>query len=74
VTETRAGVADGDPFSVDNLPYGSVAESSRQSFTAVRIGGYALNLTHACAAIAPDLAPLFARGTLDGFVAADHPV
>jgi fumarylacetoacetase len=68
------GVADDDPFSVDNLPYGSAADGRGGAFTAVRIGDRALDLSQASAVIAPDLAPLFARGTLDDFLAAGPPV
>jgi fumarylacetoacetase len=64
------GVADEDPFSVGNLPYGSAADGRDGAFAVVRIGDRALDLTSASAEIAPALAPLFARGTLDGLLAA----
>jgi fumarylacetoacetase len=67
------GVADDDPFSVDNLPYGSAADGRGGAFTAVRIGDRALDLTRASFVIEPDLAPLFTRGTLDDLLAAGPP-
>jgi fumarylacetoacetase len=67
------GVADDDLFSVENLPYGSAADRPGGASTVVRIGDRALDLTRASAAIAPELAPLFARGTLDDFLAAGPP-
>jgi fumarylacetoacetase len=67
------GVAEDDPFSVENLPYGSAADGPRGAVTVVRIGDRALDLTRASAAIEPDLAPLFARGTLDDLLAAGPP-
>jgi fumarylacetoacetase len=67
------GVPDDDPFGVDNLPYGSAAGLAGGAFTVVRIGDRALDLSQASAAIEPDLAPLFARGTLDDLLAAGPP-
>lgn len=67
---TWAGVADDDPFGIDNLPYGSVADADGRVFAAVRIGDTVLDLTRACAGVAPGLAPLFADGSLDRFLAA----
>ncbi|HYZ52260.1 MAG TPA: fumarylacetoacetase [Streptosporangiaceae bacterium] len=66
------GVADDDLFSVDNLPYGSAAEAGG-SLAVARIGDYALDLTRASAVITPELAPLFAGGTLDDLLAAGPP-
>jgi fumarylacetoacetase len=67
------GVPDDDPFSVDNLPYGSAAGLTGGAFAVVRIGDRALDLSQGSAAIEPDLAPLFARGTLDDLLAAGPP-
>jgi fumarylacetoacetase len=67
------GVTQDDPFSAENLPYGSAADGRGGAFTVVRIGDRALDLTRASAAIEPDLAPLFASGTLDGLLAAGPP-
>jgi fumarylacetoacetase len=66
-------VPDEDPFGVDNLPYGSAADLTGGAFAVVRIGDRALDLSQAFAAIEPDLAPLFARGTLDGLLEAGPP-
>jgi fumarylacetoacetase len=63
-------VADDDPYSVDNLPYGSAVDAAGRAFAVARIGDRALDLTGAAAALAPDLAPLLARGTLDDLLAA----
>ena len=67
------GVAEDDPFSLENLPYGSAADGDGGAVVVVRIGDRALDLTRAAAAIDPDLAPLFARGTLDDLLAAGPP-
>ncbi len=70
---TWTGVTADDPFSLDNLPYGAAADPGGEVFAAVRIGGYALDLARACARLEPGLLPLFARGTLDDFLAAGPP-
>jgi fumarylacetoacetase len=54
-----------DPFGVDHLPVGVLSHPSHGRFAAVRIGGYALDLSGA-----GDYAPLFAEATLDPFLAA----
>jgi fumarylacetoacetase len=64
------GVPDGDPFSTGNLPYGSAIGRHGRPSAVVRIGDRALDLTQATAVMEPDLAPLFARGTLDDLLAA----
>ena len=64
------GVRDDDPFSADNLPYGSAVDAAGRPFVVARIGDRALDLTAASAVLAPDLAPLLAAGTLDDLLAA----
>lgn len=63
------GLADDDPFGIENLPYGTAAAAGRQ-FAVVRIGRAALDLTAATGELAPGQAPLFADGSLDSFLAA----
>ena len=62
---TWLDVPDDDPFGVDHLPVGVLSHPSHARFAAVRIGGYALDLSGA-----GDYAPLFAEATLDPFLAA----
>ncbi|MCU1658118.1 MAG: fah [Pseudonocardiales bacterium] len=62
---TWLDIADDDPFGVDHLPIGVVTHGDRGRFAAVRIGGYALDLSGA-----GDYARLFSGETLDPFLAA----
>lgn len=54
-----------DPFGLPTLPYGVIGDGP-----AVRIGGWALPLGQATAALLPARADLFAAGNLDRFLAA----
>jgi fumarylacetoacetase len=62
------GVADDDPFGLDNLPYGSNVGPDHHVHTVVRIGAFMLDLTRA--SIATEYQALFERGSLDAFLAA----
>jgi fumarylacetoacetase len=60
-----------DPFGLHVLPYGAFrTASSEQQRVGVAVGAQVLDLTRAAADLAPALAPLFARGTLDRLLAA----
>jgi fumarylacetoacetase len=65
LVSTWLDVPDDNPFGVDHLPVGVLSHPSHGRFAAVRIGGYALDLSGA-----GDYAPLFAEATLDPFLAA----
>jgi fumarylacetoacetase len=60
-------------FGPENLPYGSAIWPDGRRHAVVRIGSSALSLTAATAALAPQLAHLFADGSLDPLLAAGRP-
>ena len=62
MTRCWLGIADDDPWGVDNLPYGAVRAADGRQFAAVRIGEFVLDLSGADT--------LFGAGTLDAFLAA----
>jgi len=61
---------DVDLFGVDNLPYGSAIWPDGRRHAVVRVGASALSLT---ADAPPDVAELFADGSLDPLLAAGRP-
>jgi fumarylacetoacetase len=63
-----AGVGPEHPFGVYNLPYGAAVLRGVPSLV-VRIGDLALDLSAACAALRPDLAPLVAGPVLNPLLA-----
>jgi hypothetical protein len=65
------GLAEDDPFGVQNLPYGSftTARDDRPR-VGVAVGNRVLDLTAASKHLLPDEAALFAGGTLDPLLAA----
>jgi fumarylacetoacetase len=63
-------VSDAELFGAQNLPYGSAMWPDGRRHVVVRVGSSALSLTAATAALAPELALLFARGSLDPLLAA----
>ncbi len=71
---TELELAPGDPFGIDNLPYGAFTDDHGRRHAAVRIGERALSLTLATSALAPGYANLFADGALDHFLAAGRSV
>jgi fumarylacetoacetase len=66
-------LTDADLFGVQNLPYGSAIWPDGRRHAVVRVGSSALSLTAATAALAAELAPLFAEGSLDPLLAAGRP-
>jgi fumarylacetoacetase len=68
VTGNWIGLADDDPYSLDNLPYGSGDLPSGRTVALARVGDAALDLTAAFAG--DEHIRGFAAGTLDGFLAA----
>jgi fumarylacetoacetase len=61
-TRCWLGIADDDPWGIDNLPYGAVRTAAGRRFAAVRVGEYVLDLSGAHG--------LFGSGSLDAFLAA----
>jgi fumarylacetoacetase len=72
VTRTSwLGLSPDDPFGLHVLPYGSFrTTSAERPRVGVAVGPYVLDLTAASAELAPDVAGLFADGTLDRLLAA----
>ena len=64
------GLAAEDPFGVQTLPYGSIAQETAPAQPAVRIGDLVLPLRPAAEQLRPDLERYFQGPTLDAFLAA----
>ncbi len=69
---TWLGIADDDPYGVDNLPYAVAVDADGRRRPVVRIGDHAVDLAAATRALAPQYADLFAAG-LRAFLAAGRP-